>query len=511
MKIFSPEKTEYLRYLKQTIFDSCIDFETFKRTQICISYCGQDREIANYLKVTLAISRLSVRLIERKRKKRIMVHPCTYFISIIPHNYGKILSDDDEFKSELKYAIKSRTSKIFIASLKSSNDPFIRTLMSSLNEISYQPIQLLDLRNLHRNLSKLANKVTSIIMNDQIIFKSDQSIEKIMTKKEKLLSVYTSSSVSDAYLLMDISNKRHCPVINEETGELVRILSRGDVYEKIPPMLDAISPKVRSAANLKLNSDDATKALMKFVNQTVGQVFRDDQKPVFLSDSSWGNKEADTIHSAIQKFVTKDPVYFTALPVLNSENQIKGIVSFVDIFKSCLMGEDDFLDMPLCELASMSDLYKPEEAQKDRVRMKDLARLTSKSTFSQAKTIMKITGYRSLPVVEEESGKHKLLGFVDDVQIKMFSHPDFFAGLLNLPVTYFMTSIKNLHIPQPDDTLRDTIEKFWVADSEKIVSSSFAICDLELGQKEPNNLVGILSYLDILTKWNNKILEEAVK
>jgi CBS domain-containing protein len=302
------------------------------------------------------------------------------------------------------------------------------------------------------------------------------------------------------------------------------MISRGDMYEKIPPMPDKMPPTVLE--NLELDPNVAHQALMNLVSQNVGEVF---QSPV-EKQAIVALKDTSTISDAIKEFITphiilnsqgvKKTTYFTALPVLNSKKEIEGIVSFVDIFKKFFKHQTKFMDTPLFHLATMAEYYQePEEHDKKiKVRKAVLTKLGVKSTFSNAKMIMDIRGFRSLPVVIEEpvvdaegkplideEGKpvikvQEIIGFVNDVQIKMFSHKDFLRVLFPLPVSYFMTKVDLLHKPKPDDVIDQLIDMFSLPDGNQQIPSSFAICDSD----ERNRLLGIVSYLDILKYWKDR-------
>jgi CBS domain-containing protein len=490
-------RIKYLYYLWKVVSVNIINFETFINTQVFITYSFPEKDIADYLKLVLKLSNVHSLLIDRSQRIRSKFHSCHTFISIIPKDYGKILSEDSEFRRELRQLVRNSSCTLFLVSLGNIHNPSIRVLLRSLNEVSVKSVQMLDLSEIYQVLSNSAIKVVDTIMTHPLSSASD-SVKSIMTDKKLLLSVYKGSSISDAYLLMEESGKRHCPVIDEETGEFSHMISRGDIYTKIPPMPGKIPDEIKKKAGLKLDSDAAYAALMSFVNKTVEEVFPSNfQEIVSLSGS-------DTVEAALEKFIEKKEVvdskgqrtkmYFTALPVL-SNGKIEGIVSFVDVLKKFIYGESKFLSTPILQLATMSDKYQEAEEMNGKIMKVQLTKLNSKSTFSQAKTLMKVTGFRSLPVVDVVEGKERLIGFVDDTQIKMYSHPEFFGGLLNLPVTYFMTKCQNLYTPQPEDPLEDLIEKFWTSDANSSLPSSFAIC------KEGDNLVGVISYIDILTKW----------
>jgi CBS domain-containing protein len=497
-RIIPTARVEYLQHLWRLFTVNYIDFATFMGAYVYITYSQSEKDVADCLKLALKLCDVQSLSIERHQKQRNRFYPCHTCISIVPRNYGKILSEDNEFRKELRYLVRNQSCTLFLASLGSAYNPSIRVLVNSLNEVSVRPVQMLDLGEIYQVLSNSAIKVVDTIMTQQVFSASD-SVKSIMTGKELLLSVYKGSSVSDAYLLMEESGKRHCPVIDEETGKFSRMISRGDIYTKIPPMPDIIPDDIKNKAGLKLDSNAANKALMSFVNKTVNDVFPSDtQNIICLTDS-------DTVEGALKRFIDKSEVldskgqktkmYFTALPVLNSSGRIEGIVSFIDVLKKFIHGDSAFLSKQIVQLATMSDKYQEHEDISEKALKTELVKLTSKSTFSNAKTLMKVTGFRSLPVVDVIEGKDHLIGFVDDTQIKMYSHDDFFGSLLNLPVTYFMTKAQNLHKPQPEDFLSELIEKFWTSDANSSLPSSFAVC-------EGDNLVGVISYIDILTKWS---------
>jgi CBS domain-containing protein len=502
-KIIPTGRFEYFQHLWKLLAANYIDFDTFMGACVYITHSPLEKDIADCLKLALKLCDVQSLSLERHQKQRSRFYPCHILISIVPRNYGKILSEDNEFRKELRYLVRNQSCTLFLASLGSAYNPSIRVLVNSLNEVSVRPIQMLDLGEIYQVLSNSAIKVVDTIMTQQF-FSANDSVTSIMTGKELLLSVYKASSVSDAYLLMEESGKRHCPVIDEETGKFSRMISRGDIYTKIPPMPGTIPDDIKNKAGLKLDSNAANKELMSFVNKTVNDVFPGDTQNIMCLNNS------DTIEGALKKFIDKSEVldskgqkikmYFTALPVLDSSGRIEGIVSFIDVLKKFIHGESTFLDKKIVQLATMSDKYQEPENIPGKVTKTELIKLTPKSTFSNAKTLMKVTGFRSLPVVdvikgkEGEKDKDRLIGFVDDTQIKRYSHNEFFGSLLNLPVTYFMTKVQNLHKPEPEDLLADLIEKFWTLDANCSLPSSFAVC-------EGDNLVGVISYIDILTKW----------
>ena len=440
-------------------------------------------------------------MLERIRRKKNKIYPYDFYISILPPNYGEISSEDYEFKKELRYLMKNYRHKIILVSTNYPQNSSIKVLINSLNEVSFHPVQFIYLEDFNQGIPISLKQIVDQIMPKKEAFKCDDSIKKVMTPKIKLLTVNKDSSVSDAYLLMDQSGKRHCPVLDEE-GKFIRMISRSDMSEKIPPMPDKIPMAVQISANLKLDPNAACRSLMDLVGQSVGQVFPiPTEKLVYLNDTS-------TINEAIEKFTipyetvnaqgVKKTSYFTALPILNSQEEIEGIVSFIDIFRDFFINQIDFLNTPLYHLATMDESYQEPENHDPNIKIKkvSLTRLKAQSTFSNALMIMKLRGFRSLPIVDEEQD-NKLIGFVSDSQIKMFSHKDFLSSLFNLPVSHFMTQKDDLSILGPDHVLDDIFDKFWTLDNNQQLPSSFAICD----GNDKDQLLGVVSYVDILKYW----------
>jgi CBS domain-containing protein len=515
MSTLSSKNLEYIHYLLSFCTDGRMKFGEFCKIKVCLSYSACDQLTANYIKLALNLSSIEVKLIRRVRKKRNMIYPYDFYISILPLNYGRILSEDYEFKKELRCLIKNQKSKIILICTDPSQNPAMRTLLNSLNEVSTHPVQSVYLNDLFQSLSIPVKQIARTIMTQQskTVFKASDSVTDIMTRKESLLTVNKDSSISDAYLLMEQSGKRHCPVIDAR-GKFVRMISRTDMYEKIPPMPDKIPKKVYDDANLNLDSNAAYEALMNLVSQTVGQVFQNPpgaQNVISLRDTS-------TISEVIEAFSKKYDVlsskglkkvsYFTALPVLNSNGEIEGVVSFIDIFRKFFKNQAKFLNTPLFHLATMAEYYEKPTQDPDKlsidVNKVRLTTLKDKNTLSNVVMLMQMRGFRSLPIVDEISNggdpnnikREKLIGFVSDVQVKMYSHEDFFSSLFPLPVTYFMTKVDFLHKPKPDDLLYDILEKFWIPPSDnQPLPSSFAICDPD------DILLGLISYVDILKYW----------
>ncbi len=81
---------------------------------------------------------------------------------------------------------------------------------------------------------------------------------------------------------------------------------------------------------------------------------------------------------------------------------------------------------------------------------------------------------RILPVVKKDR-RDKIVGMLENILLKIYSHKLFKGELIGVQIKYLMTPIGRLYTPMPESSLDEFISNFWEPIDGLIRVSSFAI------------------------------------
>jgi CBS domain-containing protein len=109
---------------------------------------------------------------------------------------------------------------------------------------------------------------------------------------------------------------------------------------------------------------------------------------------------------------------FGALPILDNEDKLIGIVSITDIFKVCLpdfvsLVDIDFIKSYGALELSIEDIKRLENLVVDDIMTKDVIVVDEDCVLVRAMSLMKKHGFRHLPVLREG----ELVGIVSNIDI----------------------------------------------------------------------------------------------
>ena len=339
--------------------------------------------------------------------------------------------------------------------------------------------QALNIENSNQSLVKLLNETRKKNLSEARS-PLDQ-IQEIMIPRSELLTVTNESRFAELHYKMTSLGISHCPVIDTQSGRCLSIITRRDFVDKIPFFPSTIPEEVEKQYNINIDREKIINEIKRLGSSSIEQVFPVPQKLITLMKD-------DTIYKAIELFTAthllrESSRYITALPILDSSGKPDGFISYVDIFKRFIKSQDEFLHTTLDSIVNMS---------------KTAIYLNENTTLGEAKFLFDSTGFRSIPILKQDNS-NEIVGMLESVQLKMYSHKLFTDQLINLNVKYLMTPIDRIFTPEPKTELVDFISKFWEPIDGLIRVSSFAICDVNnIGRKE---LRGIISYVDILVAW----------
>ncbi len=309
----------------------------------------------------------------------------------------------------------------------------------------------------------------------------------IMTPFSDLLTVTPDSLFSELYFRMVTMGFRHIPVIDsEESKKYLRVISRRDLVDKVPPGGAFLPEDVQSDCGINLDRRQLKQELKNLGKKKVKELFAEPQNLDIhvLPD--------DSIEKVIATFSRKQQLgerkgYVSAMPVLDKEGKLEGFISYTDVFERFLSSQTDFL--------------KSEQATASRMAtISDLETLSESDKLRDALLMFSTTGFRAFPVIKDGT-EDVLVGYLEDIQVKFFNYKkkDFAAQLGNLGVEYMMIKSDRLYTPLPEQELSDFISQFWQPLNGSAPAPSFAVCQIE--KDGTKKLVGILSYVDVLNKW----------
>jgi CBS domain-containing protein len=332
----------------------------------------------------------------------------------------------------------------------------------------------------HQQLTELLKSIQERSSDVRDARDATDSIRRIMVPQAEVVTVNNESKFSELHYKMTVLGISHCPVIDAQSGQCIRIITRRDFVDKIPPSYTALPDGIEATYPIKLDKGKFLEEIKRLGSSSIGEIFPGIQTLISLPEDSPIQQAIDLF--SIHHHLRAEKRYVTALPILDDQKRLNGFISYVDIFKKFIKNQSDFLDMTIEQVGVPSE---------------QLTLLTDDMTLADAHLLFSLTGVRSMPVVKQEN-QDEIIGMLENVQIKMYMHKLFEAELMKVRVSYLMTPIDGLHTPLPESRLSESISKFWEPINGLIRVSSFAICDERFGNKK---LRGMVSYIDILKTW----------
>lgn len=328
---------------------------------------------------------------------------------------------------------------------------------------------------------------------------------EIMIPVDKLITVKMNAKFSEVFFKVNGMGVSYIPVLDDDDN-CVRILSRRDLVKRIPPA--RIPEEV--ARDYGVSRGRIVRSIAELGNKKISNLFPGKQNIISVEPS-------DSIEVIINRMTDKYEIgdnlrYISGLPVfLKGSQELEGFISFRDILQYFIFTlPDDFLKTPANFLkTSVSDVATVP------VDYEELVRMTDDDDLSFASSQLQM-GHRSLPIVTAPKGIDKynsreLWGFVDEIKVNIYSHEEFDNNLATLNCKHFAVGVKTLarrgHIISPNDSLRDCLPKFWEREEGQIPPSSFVVAETRDEKNDKYDLLGVLSYIDILKawkKWNAK-------
>jgi CBS domain-containing protein len=243
-----------------------------------------------------------------------------------------------------------------------------------------------------------------------------------------------------------------------------------------------IPQEVQDATGIKISSSILINLIDDLGDETVGRLFSD-QDLIAVTPNDPIVKAVQLL--SVRQNVAGKKIYISCLPVMEGK-KILGVISYTDVLKKFIKHQDSYLETRVDHIATMSS---------------DTALWTLHKAQCLRDAIIRLENVRSLPVVDKPKS-NRLEGFVEDVQVMACNHKEFINQLGNLGVEYFMTPVERLYTPMPGTIIKKCIDKFCTSSEGMYPPPTLAVCDTEDGREK--NLLGVLSYVDILKKWKEQ-------
>jgi len=418
------------------------------------------------------------------------------YVSFLPDDYGQ-LSLEKRFDEEILKALSfiEVTSLLLVCDVRRNNTEAVQSLVRSIeltrSDVSVNTIDISLLRE--ESLITITDVVKELV--NMCCTNADETISKLMTSSEKLVTVRSNDSFSDLYYRMIAKGVRHIPILAPDSDLCLGIVSRRDIADQLPPSnedLDQLQDSLPMIDRARLNRILLAKGMEK-----ISSVF-----PHLGGGGLVHLSPESKIEEAISKLCDKQRVgrgrltYVSGILVLDENGILKGFVSYTDILRKFIKYQEDFMNNLTVDQVALMGSEK-------------IDCLNDEMKLSLAKMIADGTQRRSFPVLANDEPEESIVvGFLEDIQIKKYLHPEF-PELDSALVSEIMTRVNNLPcIPGPTDKISDVLDKFSQPFYGSSPASSFPVCQESGGQKK---LRGVISYVDILKhwqKWYDNQLEE---
>ncbi|XGV86304.1 MAG: CBS domain-containing protein [Limnothrix sp. BL-A-16] len=456
---------------------------------VCISYGENESFWAKIIEKSFCDLEQQVLLTSKSvfLNTEFLTQPKAY-VSFLPNDYG-CLSLDKSFDEEILKALSfsKMSSLLLIYDVERNSDEVLNALVQSIElaradvSVNMIDISIFSEESLITITSFLKESV------DMVCTSAKDTIKDLMTSAKDLVTVRSNQNFSDLYYRMMVKGVRHIPILAPEGDECLGIASRRDIADQLPPSNDDLDQLQNSLINLdrtKLNRILLSKGMEKissvFPHLGTGTL-------VYLSPESM-IEEAIGILCEKQRIGAGRLTYVSGVLVLDKNKQLKGFVSYTDILRKFIKGQEDFLhDLKVHQVALMGSAK--------------IDCLNNAMDLSLAKMASDVTKRRSFPVLESgetDIEKSDVVGFLEDIKIKKYVHPEF-PELGEISVSEMMTKVEHLPcIPKPDDKVADILDSFWKPFYGNSPASSFLVCDKKDSKLK---LRGVISYVDILRFW----------
>jgi CBS domain-containing protein len=281
----------------------------------------------------------------------------------------------------------------------------------------------------------------------------DAPISELMTKNPTTFS--KSDYISYAIAYWRLKGFRHFPIVDER-NILIGIATLRDIIQSQDP-----DPEVMRHLNLggKMIFPNETEIEVIMVEHTL-------KTPLIYMTSTQSVKMAIELLEKPHE-LPKGKRRISAIPVLSTNGEIVGMVSYIDILRNCQLPNN------LNVGQIMRDINKHE-----------IKVVYETSTLSKAQEQM--GNFRDLPVVNQSG---ELVGMITEYEIYKNLKSD--PNTMRVPVSTVMRPIGELPIVKPSDDINTLIKDVFL--QQKTLGAIVV-----RGDSTNSELQGIVSYVDVL-------------
>ena len=269
------------------------------------------------------------------------------------------------------------------------------------------------------------------------------------------------NKLTEAIWVMLSSNFSSIPV-TDERGVLKGVISINDVIKYFPPSIDVISKESGIRSQEIVNK-------ISLPLKRVKDLMSNNAVSITLDTSL---KEIISLFVEKQVFgkVGYRRTYFTGFPVVDSNGQVFGMITYIDILK----------------LINISKSLPPVS---DFMIKGEFIHLEGQDNLMKANLIMQSMGIRNIVVVEKIKGNFKPIGVISDTQLKRYMQEIYdFSKTMVADIMTDITSFQNVFETEPINKLINIF------------------CNKSIGVRiypvinKKGHMVGIVNYVDVLRK-----------
>jgi len=474
----------FLNYLYSKV-SNFLDSRLHHDCDICIGFSGDDhinRTTAYYLKLIFEAQGINVKFSDPSTENIELSEKTTLYCAVVPSNYGTIRNNNYKIGEQTLSVIKQYPKcKILFVYCHGYDNYSISNLVASIEEETLSSIETFNFSDLIEDFFVVSHSVRKKLMP----IDPRDGVNLIMTSD--LMTVDENDRFSELYFKMTTLDVRHCPVLRTGTRKCVRMISKRDLVQQIPPA-NLISDD--EYINLRLDRSKINQTLRAIAKKTVKEMFPLNQQLITVSNT-------EPIESVIKLLAFKQRLgdsfyYISGVPVvLSKEGDLAGFVSYTDALKFIKDNQTAFLKETRVEDVATIAKTPPE--------FEKISYLTLEDDLAMAK--IQLQTCRSLPVVGVD--ERNWIGFVDDLKVKMFSHVLFMEQLQDLSVQHFMIASDKLPVITYKQTLAEIIHHFLEGKNGMKPPSTFVVTEKvsKSDTTEYQRVIGMISYTDILRKW----------
>ncbi len=463
------------------------EIEILKTGEVCIGFSNQhrvNRITAHYLKLLFETSGVTVQLCNSPNEGLVLNSKnISLYCAIIPSDFGTIRWNDYQIGEQTLAVIRRHPNcKVLYVYCQEHDERRVENLIRSIEEETLSKIEVFNFSDLIQNFFS----TSGFIRRQFMPIDARGTISQIMA--DELVTVNENDRFSSLYFMMTALGIRHCPVVEVDSNQCVRIVSKRDLVQQIPPA-NLVSDD--EASVIGLEKKKIFEALTAVAKKSVGEVFSSSQQLITVPDT-------DSIEKVVSLLAYRQPIgdgfnYISGVPViLPKERELVGFVSYTDILKFIQKHQPEFLRQNCVgDVATLA---------MTAVDVGKIGCLTLEDDLSIAYTQLK--QYRSLPVVRDNKDR-EWVGFVDDLKVKMFSHKLFLNKLMGLSVKHFMVASEKLPVITTTQTLSEVMKYFLQSINGMTLLSTFVVTEKvhKADGTEFHQVKGVISYTDILKSW----------